>query len=608
MRKLRWFPESFVNTCFIIPLCLCSSFTANKAGLSTQSLKVLDLKCEYASDPIGLDEQSPQLSWRMESVNRGVLQTAYQIIVASTPENLALDRGDIWDSEKISASRSSGVSYQGKELTSRERYYWKVRIWDSKNNLSNWSEPAFFEMGLLKQEDWNADWIGFAPGRSGQVLYFKHCLHIDKEVRKARAYVSGIGYYEFHINGKKAGDHVLDPATCDYNKRVYYATYDIADFLEKENAFVVTVGPGWYGIPKLKMLVELSYADGTFESFSSNDMRTVTTGPITRSSIYDGETYDAREETPDFYTSLIPSFLMNDKWGFAPLADDPGGRMVSQKMEPIKITATLIPEIIREPVQGIYVIDAGQNLAGWASLKVRGEKGMVITLKFAETLYKNGTVNQENLRSAKALDTYILRGEGEEQWEPAFTYHGFRYIQVEGFPYAPKIGDISVKVVRSAVNPVGKFNCSSDLLNRIHKMVVSTEASNLHSIPTDCPQRDERMGWLNDLTVRIEQALYNFDLSRFYSKFIDDIGDTQGEDGRITDTAPYRYGSKPADPVSASYLLLAFKSYEFYGNEKIVREHYKGMKAWVDYLNSRTEDGIVNYSYYGDWCPLLNLV
>jgi alpha-L-rhamnosidase len=603
LRKLYWFVSSCLEVFLILSICISSSIAPEKADPKAGFLKILDLKCEYASNPIGLDVQSPQLSWRMESETRGVLQAAYQVMVSGSQENLVQDKGDIWDSGKINSARSCGVTYQGPALKSRERYYWKVRIWDSNNNPSPWSEPAFFEMGLLKQEDWNSDWIGFAPGRTGQVLYFKHSLHIDKKVQKARAYVSGIGYYEFRINGKKAGDHVLDPSTSDYSKRVYYATYDIADFLEKENAFVVTVGPGWYGLPKLKILVEINYTDGTHENITSNDMRTVTTGPILRSSIYDGEYYDAREEKPDFYTSGIPSFIMNATWGYAPLADDPGGKMISQKVEPVKIVRTINPEIIQEPVPGIYVIDAGQNLAGWASIKVRGQRGTAITLKFAETLYKNGTVNQENLRSAKAQDTYVLKGEAEENWEPAFTYHGFRYIQVEGFPYPPKIGDISVKVVRSSVDPAGKFNCSNELLNRIHKMVVSTEASNLHSIPTDCPQRDERMGWLNDLTVRIEQALYNFDLSRFYSKFIDDIEDTQGEDGRITDTAPYRYGARPADPVSASYLLLALKSYEFYGNEKIVREHYKGLKAWVDYLNSRTEDGIVNYSYYGDWCP-----
>jgi len=265
---------------------------------------------------------------------------------------------------------------------------------------------------------------------------------------------------------------------------------------------------------------------------------------------------------------------------------------------------SITPKRISEPIPGVYVIDAGQNVAGWASMKVRGVRGTTVTLRFAESLYENGTVNQENLRTAEAKDTYILKGGGqEEQWEPSFTYHGFRYIQVEGFPYRPDPEDFTVRVVRSAVRKVGSFTCSNALLNRIHSMVAWTEANNLHSIPTDCPQRDERMGWLNDLTVRIEEALYNFDLSRFYAKYIQDIRDAQGEDGSITDTAPFKYGARPADPVCASYLLLAWKSYEFYGNDEIIRRHYDGLKAWVDYLISRTKDGIVEYSYYGDWSP-----
>ena len=239
--------------------------------------------------------------------------------------------------------------------------------------------------------------------------------------------------------------------------------------------------------------------------------------------------------------------------------------MVSQKLEPVKVMDTISPQSISEPVKGIYIVDTGQNLAGWASLRVKGKRGTEITLKFAESLNKDGTVNQENLRLAEAKDTYILKGGQEEQWEPSFTYHGFRYIQIEGFPYQLRSDNIRIKVVRSAVDQTGKFKCSNELLNQIHHMVWSTEASNLHSIPTDCPQRDERMGWLNDMTVRIEQALYNFDLSRFYSKWIDDIEDTQGQDGSITDTAPFRWGYRPAaDPVSASYLLLALKSYEFF--------------------------------------------
>jgi alpha-L-rhamnosidase len=593
---------------FMLLFLISSSCTENNSNPGRDSdLKVLDLKCEYATNPIGMDVLSPQLSWKIESEKRGTLQSAYQIEVADSPENLSIRDSIIWNSGKVNSAKSVGVAYEGPKLISRKLYYWHVMIWDFNGNSSSFSQPAFYEMGLLNQEDWKADWIGYPASWTGRVLYFRTTFSTTKPVQKARAYISGIGYYDLHINGRKVGDHVLDPGTTDYSKQVLYTTYDIIDFLEKKNAIGVSIGPGWYGMPKLRLQAEITYIDGTTEMITTakNMNWQVTVGPIIKSSIYDGEYYDAREEKPgwDLATGKILNISRTNRWMNAVATNSPGGKMVSQKLEPIKIMDTIIPQDIKEPFSGIYVIDARQNLAGWASLKVKGKRGTEVSLKFAESLNMDGTVNQENLRVAEAKDTYILKGGEEEQWEPSFTYHGFRYIQIEGLPYLPQPGDIQIKVVRSSVGQTGKFKCSNELLNRIHYMVRSTEASNLHSIPTDCPQRDERMGWLNDMTVRIEQALYNFDLSRFYPKWIDDIADTQGSDGSITDTAPFLWGKRPADPVSASYLLLALKSYEFYGNERIIRQHYDGLKAWVNYLNSRTEDGIVNYTSWGDWSP-----
>lgn len=604
MNKAIAISRPFILAMLTSTLLISTSLSQNKEDAGAGIMKVVGLKCEYAVNPVGMDVQSPQLSWRIESPGRSVLQSAYRILVTDSPEDLSKDIAGAWDSGIIKSSKSAGILYAGPELESRKRYYWKLRVWNSDNIGSDWSETGFFEMGLTGEKDWQSDWIGFNGGRPGRVLYFKGIFNVEKPVTKARAYISGLGYYELNINGSKVGDQKLDPAISDNSKRVFYSTFDIAPLLKKENVAVVAAGPGWYGIPKLRIQIELGFSDGTSETLTTVSMRSVTTGPIIKSSIYDGELYDAREESIELYRYSTPENFINKKWGYANVSDPPGGKMVSQKLEPIRIMDTIVPQSIKEPLPGKYVIDAGRNLAGWASLKVTGEKGTEITLKFAENLYKDGTVNQENLRSAEAKDVYILKGgDTGETWEPLFTYHGFRYIQVEGFPYPPKPADIRIMVVRSAVSQTGKFNCSNDLLNRIHTMVVATEASNLHSVPTDCPQRDERMGWLNDLTVRIEQALYNFDLSRFYPKFIDDVEDTQGSDGTITCTAPYRYGARPADPVCASYLLLALKSYEFYGNTSIIRQHYPGLKAWVDYLTTRTTNGIVNYSYYGDWSP-----
>ncbi|HZK97017.1 MAG TPA: family 78 glycoside hydrolase catalytic domain [Prolixibacteraceae bacterium] len=572
-------------------------------------MNITDLKCEYTTNPIGLDILKPQFSWQIQSERRGVMQTAYQLIVANPPDDLVHKDSVIWDSGKIDSSKSAGIRYAGPELESRKRYFWTVRVWNSILGLEKLSEPAIFEMGLLKTSDWQAEWIGCPASWTGRVLYFRREFSIEEKVKQARVYISGLGYYVLYVNGKRVGDQVLDPGTTDYSKRILYSTYDITSFTERENALGVMVGPGWYGIPKLRLQMEITLESGKREIIASSwdpyQNWLVTTGPTICSSIFDGETYDARQEKSDWNLPHCKFDGNNrtDQWINAVVTDAPGGVMVSQMQEPIKIIEKLHPAIIAEPADGIFVLDAGRNIAGWAAINVKGKSGTKITLKFAESLNQDGMVNQENLRSAAAKDTYILRGGDHENWEPSFTYHGFRYCQVEGFPYRPSGDDIRFQVVRSAVKSTGRFSCSNPLLNRIHEMVANTESNNLHSIPTDCPQRDERMGWLNDMTVRIEQALYNFDLSRFYMKWIDDIRDTQGADGTITDTAPFRWGFRPADPVSASYLLVALKSYEFYGNESIIRQNFNGLKAWVDYLHSRTDDGIVNYSYWGDWSP-----
>lgn len=566
-------------------------------------LKVTDLKSEYQTDPIGLD-LAPQFSWRLESDQRGLLQRAYRIIVSSSLEQLHADNGDVWDSGEVRSSASVGIFFAGRRLASRRRYYWKVQVWQDIHTVSPWSEPAMFEMGLMEKDDWRSHWIGYAPGMPGRVLYFKGTFVPSKPIERARAYIAGVGYSELFINREKVGDHVLDPAQSNYSKRVYYKTYDITDrLLPRPNSIVIPVAPGWLGTARLRAQIEIDYRDNTREILTSDRFRSVTTGPIICSSIFDGEQYDARLDIPQIHEPGIPPGLMNAHWAWAHNTNDPVGEMVAQKIDPIRVVEQITPTLLKEPKPGVYVYDAGRNVAGWAAIKMKGEAGTKITLRFAETVYDNGFVNRENLRNAKAEDSYILSGTGEEVWEPSFTYHGFRYVQVEGFPYPPKPGDIIIKVVRSDLKKTGSFHCSNPLLNDIHRMVVNTESANLHSVPTDCPQRDERMGWLNDLTVRIEQAIYNFDFSRFYPKFIDDIHDTQDKNGTITCVAPFLFGVRPADPVSASYLLLAQKCYQFYGNKRIISDHFSGMKAWIDYLYSRTNNGIVDYSYYGDWCP-----
>jgi len=586
--------------------------------ISHAEIRVTGPRCESTVNPLGVDALKPHLSWILTSSQRGQKQTAYQILVASDEDKLRGDQADIWDSGKVASDQSNQVLFQGPALASRGRYYWKVRAWDKDGAAGPYSDIAYWEMALLSPEDWTGEWIGHTGGWLGRALYFRSNLTIRKTVRRARIYVSGLGYYELRLNGQKVGDHVLDPGFTDYSKRVLYATYDVASQLQPgANTIGVIVGNGWYGLPKILLQCEVTYVDGSHDIIythsasadPANGPWSVTNGPILANGVYDGETYDARLEKANWDTPSGGMAQGNadvdsaDEWTTPQSVPAPGGKLVSQTINPIKIVAAIEPKTVSEPKPGIFVYDIGQNMAGWTQLNVSGERGARVTLRFAESLAQDGTVDQRNLRTAAATDVYILKGGGPESWEPRFTYHGFRYVQLEGYPGKPTLKDLTAKVVRSSVDPSGTIETSNDLINKIQKMVWWTEASNLHSIPTDCPQRDERMGWMNDLTVRSEEAVYNFNMSRFYPKFLHDIRDTQDEDGAIADTAPFRWGSRPADPVSASYLLLGWFLYQHYGDTHTMAEEFDGFKAWTDFLSSKTKDNIVTYGYYGDWSP-----
>ena len=369
-------------TMFISALCLVWA-----TGSSAQAaVSVSGLRCEYTINPLGIEVAHPRLSWVLTSPQRGEMQTAYQVLVASSEEKLKAGEGDLWDSGKVTSGQSTQIPYQGQPLSSRQHCYWKVQMWDKNGEASGYSDPATWEMGLLSPSDWKASWIGFTPGWGGRPLYFRYRFGVKKAVKEAYAYIAGIGYYELHIDGTRVGDHVLDPGWTDYSKRVLYNTYDIGGLIRQgDNVLGVIVGNGWYGMPKLLLQVEITYADGTREQFYSHggavDGKTwnVTSGPILSDTIYDGEVYDARLEKPGWDlpgVSLPKPADRTEDWVFSvhPV-EPPGGRLVSQMINPIKIMDTLHPEKISEPKPGVFVYDVGQNLAGWAELRVKGERG-----------------------------------------------------------------------------------------------------------------------------------------------------------------------------------------------------------------------------------------
>jgi alpha-L-rhamnosidase len=566
-------------------------FAADSGPLAPTSLR-----CEYLENPMGVDMAKPRFFWVLGHTDRGQVQSAYQILVSTDP---GAGAGDTWDSGKVASAKSIQVPFAGKALESGKAYFWKVKSWDREGRESPWSAVARFDTGLLNKSDWKGAWIG---GKNQLRKEFA----LKGRVKRALAHIAGLGYYELRLNGRKAGNRVLDPAWTTYEKRVLYVTYDVTSFLrEGANAVAVTLGNGWYKARALLLQLNIELEDGSSVSIVSDTSWKAADGPIFADSVYDGESYDARRETSGWER---PGFEDKD-WPAAEAVKGPAGVLSAELMPAIQVVDTIVPLKMSSPLPGVYVFDMGQNFSGWARLRVEGPRGTDVRLRFAEILYDNGTLNQENLRSAQAEDHYILKGTGEEIWEPRFTYHGFRYVEVTGFPGTPKLDSIRGRVVHSAVEPVGSFAASKDILNGLQRIITWGQKTNLHSIPTDCDQRDERMGWMGDAQGTAEEAIMNFDMAAFYTNFMRDIRDVQDEQGRLSDTVPHVWGGENADPAWATaYPLIGWYMYQYYGDTRVLGEHYDALKKYVEFLRSRAENGLVKFSSYGDWvavekCP-----
>jgi len=588
-----------------------------------------NLRCEYAVNPMGIDVISPRFSWILGHSERGQVQSAYQVLVATNEENLSLDKGDMWDSGKVLSDQSINVVYKGKQLESGKTYYWKVCVWDKDNRRSPWSKVNTFEMGLLKPEDWEGEWIGSENLDISSPLLRKE-FTLDKQVKRARAYICGLGYYELRINGKKVGDHVLDPAWTNYDKRVLYVTYDVTDYLKKgKNAIGVMLGNGryskvvqynhlkFYGFLKMILQMNVVFVDGSSAHIVSDGTWKMTSGPIIANNIYHGETYDARLEK----TGWDKADYDDSDWDSVTVMDPPEGKLKAQMLPPIKVTKTITPVKVTNPRPGVYVYDMGQNFAGWARLKVKGPRGTKVVLRFAEEIYEDGMIDPRTNKKAKATDTYILKGEGVEIYEPRFTYHGFRYVEVTGFPGTPTLENLEGRVVHSAVEPVGSFTCSNSLINQIHHNIVWGQLSNLYSVPTDCPQRNERNGFGGDGQVTAGEAIHNFDMALFYTKWLDDMADSQitgngtdkewmfstwppeaedGPDGNIENISPSPFHEVGATAWTTAYIQIPWYLYQYYGDRRILEKHYNGMKRLVSSIQRRAVNHIVR-DRLGDW-------
>lgn len=581
-------------------------------------LRLTNLRCEYLSDPIGIDTTFPRFSWELEHPERGQRQSAYHILVASSQDLLRTNTGDLWDSGKVLSNQSVNVLYAGDALKSDAAFSWKVRAWDGHDQVSAYSSTAIFETGLLRAEEWQGEWITRTTGEGSPL--FRQEFTLQKPVKRARLYISGLGYYEARINGRKVGKHVLDPGWTDYENTILYASFDVTGFLQTgSNAIGVMVGNGRfcppdevvsknpnplkkYGQqPVLLAQLNIEYSDGAFAHVSTNSLWKTAPGPILWNDIYDGETYDARLERSGWD---FPGYNDAD-WQPAEQAQNPGGQMVSQTgCPPIKVVRTILPQTFTTPEMGVFVYDFGQNFTGWVKLHVRGPRGTTVKIRYAELLHENGAINPLPNRSANATDVYILKGEGEECFEPRFTYHGFRYVEMTGFPGTPALESLEGCVVHSAVPPSGRFLCSNALINQIHQNVLWGQLSNLMSIPTDCPQRDERLGWLGDAHLTVEEAIHNFEMAGFYTKWMRDIRDAQKDNGSVPDVVPTHWNLYPADPAwGIACILIPWEVYRYYGDRQILEQNYPMMKSYLEFLQSLAQDDMLYLSKYGDWCP-----
>ncbi|HEY2015099.1 MAG TPA: family 78 glycoside hydrolase catalytic domain [Bryobacteraceae bacterium] len=755
------------------------------------SIRPQQLRTEYRANPQGIDVTEPRLSWIVSATApraRGLRQTAYRILVASSDRALLTGAGDLWDSGKVDSDQSIQVAYRGRPLGSGAVAFWKVQIWDQEGHASEWSQPAQWSMGLLHAGDWHGRWIGREeagivkdPGSPYQALvdarwiwdapnaqrsapagdrFFRESFAIPadrkivravcvvgadnqaqvffngapiatsagtelpavqdvtpfihggdnvvavrashtragqpagliaavkvefasgeplmirsgghwratakpepgwekpvyadvawaparelgnygmapwnaagftaehrlparllrkefdaKKVRLAMVHYAGLGLSELYLNGSKVGDHVLSPGLTDYDKHVLYETFDVTKQLAPgRNSIGLMLGNGRYyapritsnpntrnfGFPKAIVQLDMEYEDGSRASVVSDDTwKLSTAGPVRANNEYDGEEYDARMELNGWSRAGFD----DSHWEPVHTVAPPAGLLTPQMAEPLRVTETMKPASVKKIAPGVYIFDMGQNMVGWCRLTVSGPKGTQVMLRHAETLNPDGSLYTANLRTARAADVYILKGEGKEVWEPRFTYHGFRFVEVTGFPGEPTATAIEGRVVHDDMTKTADFVSSNDLLNKIHHNMFWGIRGNYRSIPTDCPQRDERQGWLGDRSQVSRSESYMFDVAAFYSKWMTDLEDSQRPNGSIPVVSPNFWPFYYDDLTwPSTFLFLPGMLYEQYGDRRVLEREYPAMKKWIDHERTFLTNGLMPKDQYGDWC------
>ena len=627
------------------------------------------LRCEYLVNPAGIDEPHPRLSWAVESGERGQRQTAYQLLVASDNTLLQKDQGDLWDTGKVTSDQTTGILYGGKTLASQQHCFWKLKIWDKDGKASAWSEPATWAMALLQAGDWKAQYVSFRDTtpvhRIAQPLFLPPARQYRKEfaaskaIRRATIYSTALGIYELHLNGERVGDAYFAPGWSDYHQRAYYNTYDVTALVKQgANALGAWVADGWYAgyigfgllttigteaigrytygkTPALMAQLEIEYADGSRERIVTDTSWKVTgAGPIQEADFLMGERFDARQETPGWSKSGFD----DSKWEVAIRAEDngkakakfyeyqnpaPGGQPKIEGREtdlgfqrppkleafpgvPVRAIEEIKPIAVTSPTNGAYIFNLGQNFAGVVRLKVKGPAGTEIRLRYGEMLHPDGWLMTENLRKARATDFYILRGDPNgETYVPRFTFHGFQYVELTGFPGKPELDAITGIVLQSDTPMTSGFECSDPMVNRLFKNIVWTQRANFIDLPTDCPQRDERFGWTGDAQIYVGAATYNADVAAFYSKWLRELMESQRPSGTFPGYAPFpfQHGWDFGTAWCDAGVICPWTIWKAYGDTRIIERCWKPMTRFIKWRLSESKDslGVAHGNGWGDW-------
>ena len=591
-----------------------------------------DLTVEMLENPVGLDERTPRFGWQLRSDLRDVAQASYRIVVAGSENDLKKEQNLIWDSGEVPSGESVWVEYGGPQLESRKDYFWKVRVTTNTGD-ETWSEPARWSMALLDDSDWQAGWIGIDSALNATdrmegdsrlaARYLRKPFDVEGKVKNARLYISGLGLYECYLNGKRVGESVLAPTATDYSTNVPYNTFDVREFIkDKQNAIGVTLGNGrffamrlgdpsagllgslrQFGFPKLLAQLEIEYENGERQVVvTDTTWRLTTDGPIIANNEFDGEEYDASKELGKWSEAGYD----DSAWMNACSVGAPEGALHAQRNPNIRVMEEIDPVAISQLNDSTYILDMGQNMVGWLNVTLKGEKGEPVRLRFAETLKPDGSLYMDNLRGAKVTDVYIPAGDDVFSWEPRFTYHGFRFVEITGLNYKPELKSFVGKVVYDDMKTIGRFETSDPTINQVFKNAYWGIRGNYRSMPTDCPQRDERMGWLGDRATGCIGESFVFGNTLLYEKWLRDIEAMQDSAGCVPDVAPAHWTfDQHSGNVTwpAAYLCVADMLYNQRGDVRPVERHYASMKKWIEYIRDRQmKDGLVINDVYGDWC------